>query len=90
MKRPIKQKNITRNEQFLYINSLSSEFHDRLKNYKKIPETVDDYESKISLTEKENMKRQLNEYSPQIAEYKDLYEKYKRLEKENNKKRTRL
>ena len=31
--------------------------------------------------EKENMKRQLNEYSPQIAEYKDLYEKYKRLEK---------
>ena len=52
MKRPIKQKNITRNEQFLYINSLSSEFHDRLKNYKKIPETVDDYESKMSLMKK--------------------------------------
>ncbi len=62
MKRPIKQKNITRNEQFLYINSLSSEFHDRLKNYKKIPETVDDYESKMSLTEKEDrLKNQISE-----------------------------
>ena len=62
MKRPIKQKNITRNEQFLYINSLSSEFHDRLKNYKNIPETVDDYESKMSLTEKEDrLKNQISE-----------------------------
>ena len=53
-----------------------------LNNIKEINSSLEEQNNKL-IMEKENMKRQLNEYSPQIAEYKDLYEKYKRLEKEN-------
>ena len=78
MKRPIKQKNIVRNEQFLSIPQLTYDFHDRLKYYKNIPETVEDYESKISQTEKENILRN------KIAESNDLIRLINSKETEND------
>ena len=53
-----------------------------LKRYKEKNTNLEDENNKL-ISDYEILKKKFDEYSPKILEYKDLYDKFKRLEKEN-------